>query len=171
MMKNNEGYALPFVLIVMVIICLVGISIMSSSLNNLQNQQASIERMQDQYEAAGNIEKLMAAIKENGCVSEEVINSYNIDLVGEGTKFVYDTGDESKGNYNMRTLMFSLRAKSEMTEILCTVRITGIIDESFESSGVYTIKNIEKHATKIDPIYDYLSYEIISVAGEGENEK
>ena len=88
MMKNNEGYALPFVLIVMVIICLVGISIMSSSLNNLQNQKASIERMQDQYEAAGKVERLSANI--NSVIENSYVTGITKDMlmpdIQEGSK-------------------------------------------------------------------------------------
>ena len=62
MKKYDEGYALAFVMVVMVILCLVAVSILSISLRNLQNQQATVERMQDQYEAEGEIEKFVAAL-------------------------------------------------------------------------------------------------------------
>lgn len=66
MKKRNEGYALPFVLVVMVVLCLVSVSILSFSLKNLQRQQESIDRTKAQYEAAGEIEKVVAQLGTTG---------------------------------------------------------------------------------------------------------
>lgn len=63
MKKHNEGYTLPLVMVVMVILCLVAVSIMSVALRNLKAQQASVQRMQDQYVAAGMIEKVVAQLE------------------------------------------------------------------------------------------------------------
>ena len=63
MRKYDEGYALPFAVVVMLVLCLVAVSILTVSLHNLQNQQASIERMQDKYEAQGEVEKAIALIE------------------------------------------------------------------------------------------------------------
>ena len=169
MKHHDEGYALPFVLVVMVIICLVGISIMSSSLRNLQNQKASIKRMQDQYEVAGKIEKLMAEIKTNGCVSSSVIGNNDVTLLlGEDNKgFEYQTTVD-KGIYKISTLIFDLEVKSNMTRIVCRVQVSGTITTNTDHS-TYEISSIAKGA-KIDPIYDFLSYEIINIAEEGSDE-
>lgn len=66
MKKHNEGYTLPLVMVVMVILCLVAVSIMSVALRNLKAQQASVQRMQDQYVAAGMIEKVVAQLESIG---------------------------------------------------------------------------------------------------------
>lgn len=177
LIRKNDGYALPFVLIVMVIICLVGISIMSASLNNLQNQKASIERMQDRYEVAGQIEKLMAEIDKNGCVSESVIENYadcgmSLVPVEDGKLFKYTKSIDSD-YYKIGTLVFGVKvlSDSEETGIVCKIQITGSISESNENGTLkyYKISNI-KNGARMDPIYDYLSYEIINITGEGGNE-
>lgn len=62
MKKHDEGYVLPLVLVVMVVLCLVAVSVMSFALNNYKSQQASVQRMQDQYAAQGEIEKVVAKI-------------------------------------------------------------------------------------------------------------
>lgn len=62
-MNRNDGYALPFVLVVMVVVCLIAVSVMSFSLRCLQSQQASIESMAAKYEALGEIEKTIAQIE------------------------------------------------------------------------------------------------------------
>lgn len=60
MKKHNEGYTLPLVLVVMIIMCLIAVSVMSVALHNLQAQKTSITRMQDKYEAQGELEKAIA---------------------------------------------------------------------------------------------------------------
>lgn len=62
MKKNNAGYALPYVLVVMTVLCLVSVSIMSGTLRSLQTQQMTIQRMEDRYEAEGKLEKLIAQL-------------------------------------------------------------------------------------------------------------
>lgn len=61
MKKQNEGYVLPFVLVVTVVLCLVAVAVLSSALDNFTAQQDSIARMQDKYAAQGEIEKIVAS--------------------------------------------------------------------------------------------------------------
>lgn len=66
MKKNDGGYILPYVLVVMTILSLVAVSIMSNTLRGLQTQQSGIERMQDRYIAEGAVETVtsqMMALK------------------------------------------------------------------------------------------------------------
>ena len=65
MKKHNEGYALPFVLVVLIVMCLIVVGIMDFSLRNLKSQQNTILRMEAKYEAAGEIEKIVAAVENN----------------------------------------------------------------------------------------------------------
>lgn len=65
MRKHNEGYVLPLVLVVMVIMSLIAVGVMSVSLRNLQAQKSDIERMQAQYAAQGQIETAMAKLTAN----------------------------------------------------------------------------------------------------------
>lgn len=65
MKKHNEGYVLPFVLVVLVVVCLVAVSLLTASLTNLNRQQASIDQMEAKYEAQGEIEKEIAVFFED----------------------------------------------------------------------------------------------------------
>lgn len=158
--KHNDGYALPFVLVVMVIICLVGVSILSASLNNLQNQQASIERMQAQYEVVGEIEKKMAQVEINKCVSENILGDLLVKNEEKpGLVFTSGTGSQKD------TLVFTLdtvqleKYKDEPTHVECTIEIKGsILKEPFIKDGV-TI-DLYKFT---DADVNYLSYEILNV--------
>lgn len=62
MKKHNEGYVLPFVLVVLVVVCLVAVSLLTASLDSLKRQQSSIDHMKDQYAAQGLIEQDVAML-------------------------------------------------------------------------------------------------------------
>lgn len=71
MRKRDEGYVLPYVMVIMLVLAIVASSIMAISLKSLKAQQSSIQRMQDQYTAAGEIEKVVALL-ESGVAPEVV---------------------------------------------------------------------------------------------------
>ena len=56
----NEGYALPFALVVLLFLSIVAMFMMQITGDDLEVQQASIARMQDQYAAQGELEKIVA---------------------------------------------------------------------------------------------------------------
>ena len=66
--KHDEGYALPFVLVVSVVMCIIATTVMTFSLNNLQSQQNTIERMQGKYEATAILEQILGAVAQNKAV-------------------------------------------------------------------------------------------------------
>ena len=63
MMKRNDGYALLYVLVAMLILAGIAVAVMTMSLQVLKNQQSSIERMQDKYEAQGLAEQVVAQLE------------------------------------------------------------------------------------------------------------
>jgi len=65
MKKHDEGYALPFVLVVMTVLIIIALGVMGYAQRNLEAQKDSIVRMQEKYAAAGPIEQILAAA-ENG---------------------------------------------------------------------------------------------------------
>lgn len=65
MKKHDEGYALPFVLVVLVVLCIIAVAIMDTSLRNLESQKTTIQRMQEKYAAAAKIEEICAAAESN----------------------------------------------------------------------------------------------------------
>lgn len=62
MRKNNDGYVLPFVLVVMIVLTIISTSLMTAALRNLQSQQKFTERMETKYAAEGEIEKIVAQL-------------------------------------------------------------------------------------------------------------
>lgn len=61
--RNEDGFALVYVVVVIFILCSIAIALMSHTLNTLQAQQKMIERMQHKYEAQGEIERLVAELE------------------------------------------------------------------------------------------------------------
>ena len=70
MKKNNDGYVLPFVLVVMIVLCIMSASLMTAAFRNLQMQQKFTDRMVDKYAAQGEIEKIVAQLKQDIVVTE-----------------------------------------------------------------------------------------------------
>ena len=57
-LKRCDGYVLPYVLVVFLILSAVAVSICAVSLNNLQAQEAAVKRATALYKAEGEIEKV-----------------------------------------------------------------------------------------------------------------
>lgn len=60
--RNEEGYVLVYVMVVIFVLCSIAIAIMSYTLNTLQAQEAMVRRMKDKYEAMGEIERVVAEL-------------------------------------------------------------------------------------------------------------
>lgn len=58
--KDNGGYALVYVLIVVLVLCAVAVSVCTAALKNYQAQEESIRQTRQLYQAEGEIEKFVA---------------------------------------------------------------------------------------------------------------
>lgn len=57
---DNGGYALVYVLIVVLVLCAVAVSVCTAALKNYQAQEASVRQTRQLYQAEGEIEKFVA---------------------------------------------------------------------------------------------------------------
>lgn len=139
MKKRDEGYALPFVLVVMVVLCLVAVSVMSFALRNLKSQQVSVQRMQDQYAAQGEIEKILAGL-------DTFSENESFEFDGEGLTVCYDNSDSE---------LLILTARNGTVLITCELNIT-------ENAPSLTVAGKQKFTlTGTGPVtYEFISYEI-----------
>lgn len=64
-LKRNDGYVLPYVLIVFLVLSFVAVTICGISVKNLRAQEVSIARTQDLYEAEGYMERYVASLWEH----------------------------------------------------------------------------------------------------------
>lgn len=60
--KHEEGYALVYSLVVLLVLSAVAMAIMAFAGRDLKAQQASIDRMKDQYAAQGKVEIIVAQL-------------------------------------------------------------------------------------------------------------
>ena len=60
--RNTEGFALAYVVVVITVLCTLSIGLMSISLRVLQVQEKNMQRMQDKYEAQGEVELFVAEL-------------------------------------------------------------------------------------------------------------
>ena len=60
--RNTEGFALAYVVVVITVLCTLSIGLMSISLRVLQVQEKNMQRMQDKYEAQGQVECILAEL-------------------------------------------------------------------------------------------------------------
>lgn len=58
--KDNGGYALVYVLIVVLVLCAVAVSVCTAALKNYQAQERSVRQTRQLYQAEGEIEKFVA---------------------------------------------------------------------------------------------------------------
>lgn len=58
--KDNGGYALVYVLIVVLVLCTVAVSVCTAALKNYQAQEESVRQTRQLYQAEGEIEKFVA---------------------------------------------------------------------------------------------------------------
>lgn len=63
MMKRNDGYALSYVLVVLLVLAAIALAVMTLSLNAVKRQQASIDQMKDKYVAQGMVEQVVAQLE------------------------------------------------------------------------------------------------------------
>lgn len=172
MKKHNEGYALALVLVVLVVVCLVAVSILSASLSNLKSQQASIARMQAQYEAQGAIEKVVAQLSKiseyelitGKSAKDAICKTINTlcEGVAEGKIVVADTtlaatdvpaaGETTSTNFFYE---FNLVSTSGSVQIICTLKLEGNIDPNLLDSESGTTSFLITNSS-----IKYIAYEI-----------
>ena len=62
--KDTGGYALVYVLIVVLVLCAVAVSVCTAALKNYQAQERSVRQTRQLYQAEGEIEKFVALAEE-----------------------------------------------------------------------------------------------------------
>ena len=120
MKKHDEGYVLVYVTVVLLVFCLVAATILTGAHNNLQNQQKTITQMQDQYAAAGEIEKVMAQW-----------STYDWNLI-ETKSYLPNTAVECLGKGEGTV---TLRAESGTVSITCQIEVSTGKYLSYEIGG------------------------------------
>lgn len=180
MKKYNEGYTLPFVLVVFLIISLVAVSILTVAVHNLHGQKESVKRMQAQYVAQGAIEAVNAQFCDdlakrtlNGTSPAAAIAGLMDEVCGRihkadsankvyrdpeaAVSFAPDNETAPDGPFSCTLHMVSA---SGGVQVVSRIRLTGTIASSSQQDGtiLYTFTN---------PKITFESYQIMTIAGNG----
>ena len=88
--KDTGGYALLYVLVVIILLCAVAMMICTVSMQNLTAQQKSVERMADKYAAQGEVEKFKAV----------AVDLNSLGIANREYKAILDSNAENSGLLN-----------------------------------------------------------------------
>lgn len=88
MLKRNDGYALSYVLVVLLVLAAIALAVMTLSLNAVKRQQASIDQMKDKYVAQGMVEQVVAQLEnaKNEADILGIVANYNSDTANPSCK-------------------------------------------------------------------------------------
>lgn len=88
--KDNGGYALIYVLIVVLVLCAVAVSVCTAALKNYQAQEESVRQTRQLYQAEGEIEKFVALAEDVSSLQDSA--EYNSeDEAKAAAKEAYET--------------------------------------------------------------------------------
>ena len=137
MRKHDEGYALALVLVVLVVLGLLVSIMLTFPLQHLQNQTQYVDRMQDQYTAAGEIEVVVGQLQ-------------TLMEGGSGTVNL----ENAVVNCEEKTV--TITASCNAVKIECKVLLTA--DKIKTSMSQYDVTNLSA--------IQYISYEISNTGGD-----
>lgn len=161
MKKRDEGYALAFVLVVVVVICLVAVSMMTVSLRNLEAQTASVERMKDKYEAQGIVEQIVSSIDSGfkcaKLAAEHPVESSledHFSKLNSAVKTVkVDVANASGGNSFTAKMTINALSNDGSVQVNAVIAIVANVTEG---TNEYIVSN---------PNVTYISHEVVSNGG------
>lgn len=146
--KYDEGYALVFTLVVVLFLSIVAMFMMQLAGRDLTAQQASIDRMKNQYEAQGRIEEIVGKL-ENNAGTRTLTEIFGAVPEVEGV-----LNDNSYVTATVRIPSEDDGTDKYQVTITCTLKLTARTGSSFatESGGGYALTG--------PCSVEYLSYEI-----------
>ena len=127
--KHNEGYTLPLVMVVLLVLAIVAVTIMTTSLKNMLRQQQFIDTMKDQYVAQGEIEKIVAQLE--------------IASAAEAESLLSSLGEKGSGSGN-ETSGYTVKLKYPYDTVTIACEFTVKLESSGKNTITYTSYEITK---------------------------
>ena len=185
--KDNGGYALAYVLIVVLVLCAVAVSVCTAALKNYQAQERSIRQTQQLYQAEGEIEKFVALAEDVSsltdsaeCDSEseakdkakEAYENYLTELAkpqASGYTLTPDTPDTGSDSYTF-TLTYANSAVRIETKIRMDLECPATPHQKEPiklPDG--TTQDVKTYTAKVSKAtHHYITYTITHLTAEGE---
>ena len=133
--KETGGYALAYVLIVILVLCAIAMTICTIALRNYQGQVRAVAQTQQLYQAEGKIEKFVALAEDVDALSESQLADYAAYLVSLGA----DPNDGLSVEYDGIGDAFTVtcRSGSVQVEAVIVFKLDGTVAKGFTASHTY----------------------------------
>lgn len=183
--KDNGGYALIYVLIVVLVLCAVAVSVCTAALKNYQAQERSIRQTQQLYQAEGEIERFVA-LAEDVHLLDFPAEHDTKEVAEEKARGAYRTHLEevskevSSCNYDPKATItdsnsctFPLTCENAAVRIEAEIRmeLTYGYDKETTTQELSdgTTTTVIKYAAKVSKAtHHYITYTITHLTAEGE---
>lgn len=144
--KDNGGYALVYVLIVVLVLCAVAVSVCTAALKNYQAQERSIRQTQQLYQAEGEIEKFVALAEDVHLLPDSAENDSQDDAKKAAKEaylahLVNVSGEVSGCNYALDT---TDNGSNSCTFALTCENAAVRIETKIKMNLEYDVKPVEK---------------------------
>lgn len=181
--KDNGGYALAYVLIVVLVLCAVAVSVCTAALKNYQAQERSIRQTQQLYQAEGEIEKFVALAEDvhlleystkrdtKEAAEEEAKTAYLTYLQGLHSKVSdctyaldVDATDTGSNSCTFKLTYYKNDAVRIETKIKMNLEYK-VTEEESQPDG--TSKKVKKYTAKVSKAtHHYITYTITHLTAE-----
>lgn len=185
--KDNGGYALVYVLIVVLVLCAVAVSVCTAALKNYQAQERSIRQTQQLYQAEGEIEKFVALAEAEDVKSKTVslpCDSGDKAMAAAKEKYLAQLSavkeKVSRCSFELDTAktgseccIFTLTCKNDAVRIETKLKMELKYEvkkiEKQEPQPDGTTKEVIKYTAKVSKAaHSYSTYTITHLTAEGE---
>lgn len=184
--KDNGGYALAYVLIVVLVLCAVAVSVCTAALKNYQAQERSIRQTQQLYQAEGEIEKFVALAEDvhllefsttkydtKEAAEKEAKKAYRThleDVLGEVSGCTLPSAGTDT---DVNSCTFTLTYKNDnicikiVTEIRMELTYVYDVETKTQTLPDKTTKEVETYTAKVSKAtHHYITYTITHLTAE-----
>lgn len=183
--KDNGGYALIYVLIVVLVLCAVAVSVCTAALKNYQAQERSIRQTQQLYQAEGEIEKFVALAEDvhllevsaehdtKEAAEEEAKEKYLAHLSAVKEKVSRCSFELDTAKTGSECCIFTLTCENDAVRIETKIRMNLEYKVTEKKTLVPqpdgTTKEVIKYTAKVSKAaHSYSTYTITHLTAEGE---
>lgn len=175
--KDNGGYALVYVLIVVLVLCAVAVSVCTAALKNYQAQERSIRQTRQLYQAEGEIEKFVALAEEVSSLTDsaecdleseakdKAKTAYKdyLSSLASGYTLTPDTPDTGSDSYT-----FTLTYKNDTVCIKTEISMALTYDVKSETTKLSDGTPKITYTAKVSKAtHNYITYTITHLTAEG----
>lgn len=183
--KDNGGYALIYVLIVVLVLCAVAVSVCTAALKNYQAQERSIRQTQQLYQAEGEIEKFVALAEDVHLLTDsaeydsqddakkaakEAYLTYLQGLHSKVSGCTYAPPDATDTDSNSCTFKLTCEKNAAVCiETKISMELTYVYDVETTTQTLpdKTTKEVKKYAAKVSKAtHNYITYTITHLTAE-----